>query len=229
LARWPGVSLLVREAGRPLSIGTFACQASVVGRRGEDSRGEATVRGLVPPPLLIDMLAAGSWQHPGDAVMREIIPWFEDPLVFLTSLEHMRWESRSLDMFAGDHRSSELFREVRGSVAGPADLPWLDVERAFLVAVNRLPGDDVAIALDYRGDPSDPRVVASDFWTDPHQCAWRIVAPTLGTFAEALGLLGEQPVAGFPAGEPDGPVVLRVASGYWLDRPSELRISGMPR
>jgi hypothetical protein len=92
-------------------------------------------------------------------------------------------------------------------MVGPVDLPWLDVERAFVVAVNRVPGDDVAIALDYRGYSSDPRVVASDFWTDPHQGAWRIVAPTLGTFAEALGLLGEQPVAGFPAGEPDGPVV----------------------
>jgi hypothetical protein len=136
------------------------------------------------------MLAAGRWRHPGDEVMREVIPWFEDPLVFLDSLDHMRRESRSLDMFANDPRSSELFRVAYGSVAGPVDLPWLDAERAFLIAVNQMPGDDVAVALDYRSDPSDPRVVASDFWTDPHQCAWRMAASAFSAFADALGLPG---------------------------------------
>jgi hypothetical protein len=137
------------------------------------------------------MLAAGQWRHPGDDVMREVIPWFEGPLVFLNSVDHMWRESRPLDMFADDTRSSELFRAARGSVAGPVDLPWLDVERAFLIAVNRMPGDDAAVALDYRSDPSDPRVVASDFWTDPHQCAWRMVTPTFSAFADALALPGE--------------------------------------
>jgi hypothetical protein len=161
------------------------------------------------PGLLTDLLAAGRWRHPGDDVVREVIPWFESPLVFLTSVGQMRWESQSLDLFADESRGSELFREVRGSVVGAVELPWLDVELAFFVAVNRVPGDDVAIALDYRSDPSDPRVVASDFWTEPEplQCAWRIVAPTLSAFADALGLLAEQPVAGFPAGEAGGKVV----------------------
>ena len=141
------------------------------------------------PSPLIDLLAAGRWRHPGDDVVRAVIPWLEDPLVFLGSVSAMRSQSQSLDLFADDWRGAELFREVRGSVAGPAELPWLDVERAFLVAVNRVPGDDVAIALDYRSDSSNPRVVASDFWTKPGQCAWRIVAPTFGAFVEALGLL----------------------------------------
>jgi hypothetical protein len=71
---------------------------------------------------------------------------------------------------------------VRGSVSGPDDLPWLDVEQAFNIAVNRRLGDDVAIALDHRTDPSDPRVVGSDAWTSQHQTgqaqyAWREVAP----------------------------------------------------
>jgi hypothetical protein len=63
-----------------------------------------------------------------------------------------------------------------------------------------MPGDDVAIVLDYRSDPSDPRVVASDFWTQPEQCAWRIVGPTLCAFAGALGLLAERRSQGFPLG-----------------------------
>jgi hypothetical protein len=43
----------------------------------------------------------------------------------------------------------------------------------------------------YRSDPADPRVLASDFWTDPKQCTWRIVAPTLAAFVAALGLLAD--------------------------------------
>jgi hypothetical protein len=121
------------------------------------------------------------------------MPWFQDPLVFLNSLDHMRSESRALDLFADDQRSSQLFRVVRGSAVGrPVDEPWLDAERAFVIAVNRWPGDDVAIALDYRTDPADPRVVASDWWTDPRRCAWRIVTPTFSAFTRALGLNAPQ-------------------------------------
>ena len=72
--------------------------------------------------------------------------------------------------------------------------PWLDVEQALNIAVNRRPGDDVAIALDYRTGLSDPRVVGSDAWTGQHETGqfryvWREVAPAFSVFAEALGLL----------------------------------------
>jgi hypothetical protein len=40
----------------------------------------------------------------------------------------------------------------------PLDLPWFDAERAVLIAVNQNPGNDVAIALDYRTDVTDPKV-----------------------------------------------------------------------
>jgi hypothetical protein len=150
----------------------------------------AEVRGLVIPDLLLELLASGRWRPPDGDALSQVMPWFQDPLDFLSSVDQMRWESQSLDLFADDSRSSQLFREARGSVAGRLDLPWLDVELAVLVAVNQRPGDDVAIALDYRTDPADPRVVGSDFWTDPKQCAWRIIAPTLTGFVAALGLLG---------------------------------------
>ena len=55
-----------------------------------------------------------------------------------------------------------------------------------------------ALALDYRTDLSGPRVVGSDFWTDPRQCEWRLVAPTFSAFADALGRelpsTGQRPV-----------------------------------
>ncbi|WP_331771591.1 hypothetical protein OG948_49280 (plasmid) [Embleya sp. NBC_00888] len=158
-----------------------------------------TVRGRALPGPLVDLLAAGGWRHPGDEVMREVVPWIEEPLHFPADVAEMRRESRSLDFFADDERSSALFREVRGSVVGSVDLPWLDVEQAVLIVVNRRPGEDVAIALDYREDAEDPRVVGSDFRADRHVCAWRIVAPTLTDFAQRLGL----PVGG-SAGRPPG-------------------------
>lgn len=163
----------------------------------EDQDGPAlTVRGLALPRLLVSLLDRGRWRHPGDSVLSAVIPWFEDPLDFLHSPAEMRRESWFLyeDGSADDRRGSALFHVVRGSVAGPSDLPWLDVEQAFNIAVNRRLGDDVAIALDYRTDPSDPRVVGSDVWTSRHQTGrvqyvWRQVAPAFSAFAEALGLV----------------------------------------
>ena len=154
------------------------------------------VRGLALPPLLVSLLGGDRWRHPGDDVLRSVVPWFEDPLDFLRTPGEMRRESAFLyeDGTADDPRGSALFHVVRGSVAGPGGLPWLDVELAFNIAVNRRLGDDVAIALDYRTDPADPRVVGSDVWTSRHQTGriqyvWRQVAPSFSAFAEALGLL----------------------------------------
>jgi hypothetical protein len=171
------------------------------------------VRGLVMPWALTDLLARGRWKHPGDAVVRTDLPWFDAPLMFLTTVEHMRRESRSLDMFADDERMSQLFRVKRSSTSDAAiELPWLDPEQAFLIAVNRIPGDDVAVALDYRDSAIDPCVIARDFWSDPQQCAWRVVAPTFLPWAATLGLLGTEPIQHFPAGNPGGPIV-----GWQLD------------
>ncbi|MGW1640511.1 hypothetical protein [Streptomyces lavendulae] len=147
------------------------------------------VRGLVLPVQLTSLLGQGRWRRAGDAEMARLIPWFEDPLDFLANTEQMTRESQSMDRFADDARSSALFREMRGSRQQAAvELPWLDVEQAVLIAVNRHAGDDVALALDYRSNPSDPRVVGSDFWTNPRQCEWRLVTPTFSAFAQALGL-----------------------------------------
>ncbi|MFG3039356.1 hypothetical protein ACGFYZ_20925 [Streptomyces sp. NPDC048330] len=147
-----------------------------------------TVRGLVLPPQLTSLIDRGLWKHPGDAVLAAAIPWFEDSLHFVSSPEQMGYQSQSMDLFADDP-SYAFFREARGSKAtAPLELPWLDVEQAFFIAVNRNPGDDVAVALDYRTDPSDPRVVGSDFWTDPLLCHWRVIAPTFSAFVTSLGL-----------------------------------------
>ncbi|WP_327411683.1 hypothetical protein [Streptomyces sp. NBC_01233] len=150
----------------------------------------STIRGLALPAQLSSLPATGRFHHPGDAELRRLIPWFESPLDFLTTTGQIESESGSLDFFAGDPTYA-FFREARGSRREtPVELPWLDVEQALLIAVNRIPGDDVALALDYRTDASDPRVVGSDFWSDPPRCAWRTVAPSFSAFAAALALSG---------------------------------------
>ena len=147
------------------------------------------VRGLVLPVLLAGLLASGRWQHPGDdvlhrahraahvvghlgrgrverlghrgeAALEALLPWFEDPLVFLRTAGAMESESASLDADADDDWASRYFHVTRGTGhrLGP---PWLDARLALLIAVNRTPGDDVAIALDYRGENGSPMVVAS--------------------------------------------------------------------
>lgn len=44
---------------------------------------------------------------------------------------------------------------------GPSDLPWLDVAKALVIGGGADYGDDTFIALDYRLNRSDPRVVIS--------------------------------------------------------------------
>ncbi|MFF3712384.1 hypothetical protein [Streptomyces phaeochromogenes] len=68
------------------------------------------------------------------------------------------------------------------------ELPWLDVEQAFFIAVNRVLGDDVAFALDYRTNSADPRVVGSYILTNPVLYEWRVVAPAFSAFGTALDL-----------------------------------------
>ena len=157
-------------------------------------RSSPRVHGLPLPSLLAQLLAHGLWQHPGDEALRHAIPWFEGPVDFLASTEGMERESRSLGQFAQEERSSRFFHVTQGTAAGQTALPWLDAEFSVVIAVNREPGDDVAIALDYRGDPANPAVVASDVWTEPGTYLWRSVAPSFQVFAAMLSI-GEPPMS----------------------------------
>jgi hypothetical protein len=147
---------------------------------------------MVPPSLpglLLAMLNDGRWRDPDPDALRRLMPWFADPLHFLTSEDEMHKESQALIRIAENKRSSVALRCYRGSTSGDAvELPWLDADQAILIAVNHWPGDDVAISLDFRADPADPRVVASDTWTAPHQYVWRTVSERFSVFVRELGL-----------------------------------------
>jgi hypothetical protein len=99
------------------------------------------VNGLLLPLLLVSLVEAGRWRHPGDDTLKSAIPFLDDPVDFLP-IEAMRRESRP--SLADDPKISTLFHVTRGRTpASAVALPWLDIERAVFVAVNRFPGDDV--------------------------------------------------------------------------------------
>lgn len=148
------------------------------------------VRELVLPATLASLLASGRWQHPGDDVLRQALPWFESPLHFLHSVGAIESQSSVLDVYADDDWSSRYFHitrhtRERGHYQG---LPWLDAGLALIIAVNRDAGDDLAIALDYRSEDGSPIVVGSDAWTYPDGYLWPPVAPSFDAFASMLGI-----------------------------------------
>lgn len=142
------------------------------------------VNGLPLPPCITSLMDNGKWVHPGDDVIKMVVPFLNDPVDFL-SVDSM--ESESSGHLADDPDSSSLFHEMRGSdsISVP-DLPWRDVSSSFFIAVNRFPGDDVGIALDFRkGVESDPSVIATD-WSDG-TCKWRRVSDSLTEFLRRVG------------------------------------------
>ena len=147
------------------------------------------VRGLRVPDLLLDLVRAGAWHHPGDAALAQLMPWFADQLDFLVGVQAMARESRSLDHLVEDDTTAQVFRLARSSNAtSPVQLPCLDVDQAFIIAIARHAGDDTAVALDYRAGASNPRVVASDIWSEPRRHVWRVVAETFPAFTVAAGM-----------------------------------------
>jgi hypothetical protein len=143
------------------------------------------VNGLQLPPLFVQLLQQGRWQHPGDEALQRLIPFLREPVDFLTMVEAMRRESSGF--LADEARVAKVFHEARGSkIAEPICLPWLDVELAVFVAVNRFPGDDLGIALDYRTGSANPRVVANDWHSGAGGCVWREAAPSFSEFVRLL-------------------------------------------
>jgi hypothetical protein len=159
-------------------------------RRGPQTESITAINGLTLPPLLVSIMATGRWRHPGDQVIREVIPFLDGPVDFL-GIEGIRHESRwgLVDI----PWAAAGFHLARGSRSpSPVELPWLDVEKAVVIAVNRVHGDDIVIALDYRTDREDPRVVANRWLPAVRTgCVWCAVAGTFTEFARSLGLSGD--------------------------------------
>ncbi len=108
------------------------------------------------------------------------IPFLDVPMVLLKTTEEIRQASANAAL-THEEVLGIRYRELTGA---PVELPFLDADLFLFLAINVLPGDDSAVALDYRTGLKAPRVVASD-WTGPGAtCQWKVVAPDFESFAQ---------------------------------------------
>jgi hypothetical protein len=157
-----------------------------------------TVNGLPLPDLLVRLIQRNAWRLPGDEVVRKLIPFLQGPLVAYETIETIarysfHWppddeldeDERELSRLEQEEIEMS-FRMAHGSRARRAlELPWLDLDYAVFLGG----GDEEFIALDYRTDVRDPRVVATDWSLMESQGArWREVSPTFTQFVKSLGL-----------------------------------------
>ena len=138
------------------------------------------------PPLLIELINTGRWKQPPDETIKSVIPFLQEPMDFLLDIDTMQRESTGF--LADSPEMAELFHEYRGSKVPERELPWLDVDKALFIAVNRIAGADLGIALDYRTGLEDPRVVASDWQSGGNTHYWREVENKFSDFVRKLGL-----------------------------------------
>lgn len=146
--------------------------------------GVAIVNRIVPT-LLLNLLQSAQWQHPGDEVLVRLIPLLEDPVDFRQRVPGCTVAEDFHDSF--ELKDWENFRLYRsGEPERP--LPWLNADQAVFIAVNRFPGDDVGIALDYRQSEDNPKVVAS-YWRENKHLEWFEVASSFEAFVKLLGIV----------------------------------------
>lgn len=162
----------------------------------KDQSDPILIRGVKAPDLLVKLMKENIWKQPPDEIWSGIVPWLkekEDALILLDTFEEMRRESSGLDLF-GD----------KWSISSKSDSPenrnhplWLDIDNAFLIGVNKEIGSDLGLALDFRNNRSDPRVVASAY-TKYHDISkeeslmlgegqihfWREVVPSFTEFCD---------------------------------------------
>ena len=144
------------------------------------------VNGLKIPARLIELIESGRWKCPDDVSVLTEMSGAGYP-------EGFRFAS--LDgLIRATAANIELRKRPYGHLYGltssndpnaPRDSDLLDVDRAVLIAGNY---DEEVIALDYRENLDEPKVVANTPF--PHQgpARWRVIALTFDEFADRLGL-----------------------------------------
>ena len=135
------------------------------------SESGADVGGLTLPESLLHAIDGGRWKPPGDVqLLREVFadepdwPQFYDVATMVR--QNQKFQKKS---------ASELEDQVPGSSLG------LGIEPGLAVLIGSL-GADMPIALDYRSERENPRVIylAEDGWHE--------VAPTFEELGRRLSL-----------------------------------------
>ena len=139
------------------------------------------------PQTLLKLIEDGTWVQPSDEKIEQIAPCFRgEELDFCLTKESIIHNSNH-ELVNGEVIDN-YFREYTGSKHNPENSSkWRDVEKSIVIAVNRHPGDDIAIALDYRQSKDDPKVIGSDWTDDENGIQWKIISNTMTQFLEKLG------------------------------------------
>jgi len=149
------------------------------------------INGLPLPPLLIELIEQDKWVHPGKAMLDRVIPFFRSEVVFLQTIRGMVFESglTQRDFKLWHDHYPHMFDFHSDFTQRENKLPWRDAKYSFFIATCASPGDDIAIALDYRLSMTKPRVIACNWHTDIQGCPWEIVSPDFPSFAKTIGLI----------------------------------------
>jgi hypothetical protein len=127
-----------------------------------------SVGGFAVPPELFEIMERGRWIPPAEQVLRGVFGDDPDDPCFYD--------------FASMVRQNELFHAM-----APADYAALvgadesHIDPSWCVVIGDL-GADMPIALDYRSNQGDPRVIYLGLG------GWREVAPSFGVLAQLLQL-----------------------------------------
>lgn len=140
-----------------------------------------TVNELPIPMLLKELLSSGKWKHPGNKILKSVVPFFKEEVVFLETVEQMEGESHNLCEDLDWFFEKDSDKDERAN-----SLPYRDLKKSFLIAVCKSPGDDIAIALDFRTSLENPRVIGNNWHSKIKGCPWEEISPTFEEFVNRI-------------------------------------------
>jgi hypothetical protein len=139
------------------------------------------------PPLLEELVAAGRWPRDADEQLAQVVR----PLVSPERVRRLAPDEQGvIYLYTPPFRAAGRRNDPKDFYNWPSSDPaGIDLDRAILIGDFGL-GSDSPIALDYRADPANPRVIRLRYNEDspPLVGKWVTLTPDFPSFVEALGL-----------------------------------------
>jgi hypothetical protein len=142
---------------------------------------------LQVPPLLEKLIASGRWPRTAQEQLAQNLR----PLVSPERVKRLAPDERGIIyLYTPPFRVAGRRDDPTDFFNWPSsDLNGIDLDRAILIGDFGL-GSDAPIALDYREDVANPRVIRLRYREDcpPLIGKWVVMAPDFASFVELLGL-----------------------------------------
>ena len=140
------------------------------------------IKDVYLPALLIDLIKQGIWQTYTTQKIRKVAPFLIEPMEFLQSIEEIKNVSENPILLQENIFGIQSSRLLESNI----EFPLLDYDKSIYIAINKYPGDDIGIALDFRKNSTEPCVVASDFNGHHPHCEWRVISQNLADFIQNI-------------------------------------------